>query len=269
MQRENTETKKKRATRFTVTGEYSNVHLYGKDDLTIGHGDVCVVKPGAPYNDGDLVLIECSDCGTNPPLHYHAKLFNKLHGHKYSFCLSRYSRDGKRYKDGDEKIIVGPVLKVIQKNKAKPKVAGKAHLTSHRAMFDWSYFGVHKDDVLIVAHNGQSPLGKLILFKDGDDNFLQRVCMVKGNTVRITCDNEEPHDIPLSRVIGPVVEIKHGKCVPAQIEALRRQIAILENDSEAWANITKIYEIEKTIFNLEHLPEVEEEFEWPEVIGDE
>jgi hypothetical protein len=125
----------------------------------------------------------------------------------------------------------------------------------------------------IVARHEITP-GQLILIREEegtDDVVFARVCTITGDKVRTTGNERTHYDQPLSLVVGPVVEVNHDDCAPTKIEALRKKIAKLETDRDAWANSTKIYELETEIYNLEHPPadeEEEEEFEWPEVIGE-
>jgi hypothetical protein len=162
------------------------------------------------------------------------------------------------------------------KNAPTPKPAKKKLVKSTlTAGFDWPYYGVHKDDVLTIEENGEVKIGQLAFIQhdeNPDVQYFSRVCLIKGDTVRVCGGKgDEPHDELRSRILGVVVKVNHEDCAPTKIEALRRQIAKLENDTDAWANSTKIYELETKIYNLEHPPtEVEEEeISWLEVIGDE
>lgn len=273
MQPQHNQQKRNRARRFTVSGKYENARFYDPDNPDIEAGDTCIVKPGAPYKDGDLVLIEC-ECRISESLHYHAKVFNRLHGHKYSFCLSVYGKDGKRCLPSDEKIIVGPIIKVIRKGEAKRPQKGQARRSTHLAGFDWTYFGVHKGDDLIVEESGLAPVGRLVLMRGDDgEKYFARVCSVKDDTVRTCGDNSsmsESSDESLNNVVGPVVEIKHENCAQPRLTELRERLARLQEDDDHTLNITKIFEVEKEIFDLEHPPEeVDEEEEWPDVISEE
>ena len=282
MQRENNQPTRLSTRRFPLTGKYDNAHHFSSDGITeidLEDGDKVIVKVGAPYRPGDVVLIECSRyCteGQQTP-HYHAQYFYKLSGKKWQFRLNTWPHTGgKFYRAEDEKIIIGLVVRATKKDPSKisqprqPK--GAPERSVHRAGFDWPYFGVHKGDTLIVEENGQAPIGKLIYIKEENgEGVFARVCMVRDGIVRTTGDDDHI-DTPLSRIIGPVVEIQHRGCVPAKVEALRRQIAKLESNADAWANSTKIYELETEIYNLEHPLKEEEESdseEWPEVVGDE
>jgi len=146
--------------------------------------------------------------------------------------------------------------------------------TRHRVIFDWPYFGVHKGDVLTVEATKDVKPGQLILIEDDEDEsrrYFHRVCCTNGESVRVTNDTNKPHDENLSLIIGKVVDISHEDCNHAKIKTLRAQIAKLQSDTDAWANTTQIYELEKEIYALENPPEEveEDETEWPEVICDE
>lgn len=157
-----------------------------------------------------------------------------------------------------------------KKTEATPKKQGA--LSTHLACFNWPYFGVHIGDVLTVEDDGKASIGKLaLLCEEGGEPVFARVCSIKGDTVRSAGDGGESEDSPLNLVVGTVVEIDHTNCNQTKADTLRKQILRLQNDDEAWANVTRIAELEAEIFNLEHPPEEEEgeEFEWPEVIGDE
>lgn len=259
MQKENSTTTS-RPRRFTITGSsWDNFYLYGKDNLEGEEGDTCIVRPGAPYRSGDLVLVECSCEGSE---HYHAKIFTKLHGKKYSFSLGRREGSGKYHFAGEEKIIIGPVLKVIKKGqqaKAK-KQAKQGSRTERRTGFDWPYFGVHTGDVLTVEHTKDVKPGQLILIKEKEgesDSYFHRVCCVNGETVRVTNDGE-PHNEPLSLIVGKVVDISHDDCQQTKIEALRERLKKLGDDI---TDSTEAFKIEREIYALEHPLEEEEEAE--------
>lgn len=287
MQQENNGQARTRARRFTITGNYDNARQYGPDKIQIEHGDVCTVRPGAPYQRGDLVLAECSDLCTNGQTtpHYHANYFFPLpNGAKFAFRLHRWPSGGggTRYKAGQEQIIVGPVISVIKKGRQENARQVKGRLSgirrsSHKVSFNWSYFGVHKYDTLIVDWNGKAPVGKLILLKneDGESTYFHRVCCVRGDIVRVTNDTNEPHDEPLSLVCGPVVEIEHAECAPTKIKKLQAEVDRYEESDHAYVYEGKIAELKEEIYRLEQSlldnedEEAGEDFEWPEVIGDE
>jgi hypothetical protein len=76
----------------------------------------------------------------------------------------------------------------------------------------------------------------------------------------------------VSLVVGPVIEIDHEECTHSRIEALREKLAKLQDDDEHTLNLTKAFEVETEIYDLEHpiLPKEESDSdEWPEVICDE
>jgi hypothetical protein len=261
-----------RPRRFTITGEYDNA-----DQIT--HGDVCIVRPGASYATGDLVLFECSrNCATlQTTPHYHAQRFYLINGKKYKFRLTRWNENGGHlYREGEEKNIVGPVLKIVRKGKREEaeKQAKQESRTNHSAGFDWPYFGVHKGDTLIVEGTQDVKPGQLILHRqeDGEEVFT-RVCRIKDGRIYHSGDKSyETLDDPLDAVIGHVVLIQHDNCTHTKIEALRAKLAVLLNDDEHTLNLTKAFEVEKEIYNLEHPIEEEEDTnsdEWPEVIEDE
>jgi hypothetical protein len=283
MQRENTEKAKAQTRKFTVTGTYDNARSYSFNgiDVDIEHGDTVSVKVGAAYRDGDVVLIECSKyCveGQQTP-HYHAQYFYLLSGKKWRFRLNRWPmRGGKFYRIGEEKIIIGRVARATKKDQRKKgQPQGAPTRSTHIAGFDWSYFGVHENDQLIVEYSGQAPIGKLVLVKiESGEEVFARVCIVKDGIVRTTGDHDltgrDHRDSPLCNVIGPVVEINHDECSQTKIEALRQQIREFEADEDAITNCTQIHKLEKEIYELEQRPEVDDEDdedEWLEVIGDE
>jgi hypothetical protein len=110
----------------------------------------------------------------------------------------------------------------------------------------------------------------LIYDEKEDDEVFARVCTVKDGIVRTTGDCDGDHtDSPLSFVVGSVVKLHHKDCAHAKIERLRQTHAQLQNADDAWSNVTRCYEIEREIYNLEHPVEDEDEdddFEWPEEI---
>jgi hypothetical protein len=261
--------KQARTKRFRITGEYGNADYKGE---RIKEGDVCIVNTGAAYQTGNLVLVKClCPVGDGNDLHYHAKRFKKLYGNKYSFCLSVHGRDGKRYFEGDEKIIVGPIVKVFRKDKAEPKAKGQLE-RKYRVGFDWPYFGIHKSDVLTIRDTGEIKVGQLAHIQHDEEpgeRYYSRVCLIKDDTVRVCGYDDEPHDEPRSLILGVVVEIQHDDCNPTKIEALRHRLSQI--DADDITDSTARFRLERQIYDLEHPPvsEEEEEEEWPEVIGDE
>jgi hypothetical protein len=155
----------------------------------------------------------------------------------------------------------------------KPEAGKKGKRTSYTAGFDWPYFGVHHNDDVIVEATGLAPIGKLVLTVRKDDPealCFARVCAIKGNIVRLANKDGETDDQPLSSIIGPAVEIRHDDCVQAKVKPLRGRLNKLLSDDDHTLNLTKAYEIEKEIFDLEYPLEVEEGGdEWPEEIGGE
>lgn len=162
-----------------------------------------------------------------------------------------------------------------EKKREKRKMEGmRPSKANHNygAGFNWPHFGVHYNDRLIVKETKKINPGQLIFIlyddhKDGGDGYFTRACVVKDETVRV-CDNgSEAYDKPLSLVVGPVVEIRHDHCNHTKAEALRQRLRELGDDI---TDSTEAFKIEREIYALEHPPEEdEEEFEWPEVIGDE
>jgi hypothetical protein len=259
-----------RLRRFAVTGEYSNA-----DDLK--PGDVCIVRPGAPYSHGNLVLIECSQyCATDQTTpHYHAQRFISIvNGKKYKFRLARWrSGGGKMYREGEEKIIIGPVLRVARRGAKAEKAKSTETLKRYRAVFEWSLFGIHYGDRVIVNENRQAKLGQLILVKPDSgsykDSYFARCCLVTSDTVRICGQFSEPRDRPASAIVGAAVELDHADCNHTRIEALRDR---LRNMGDDITDSTEAFKIKREIYELEHPIEEEEDSdsdEWPEVIGDE
>jgi hypothetical protein len=267
MQKENST----RPQKVTINYEYINAG-------NIQSGDRVTYKPADKFEDGEMVVLEGATGGRWRVAH----LYNVQGGKRYRYYIKPYKNQNNREMlyggDGDSWIVLGVVAKVrsAPQSGSTPKRRGgtQAKRSTRIAGFDWDYFGVHRDDVLIVEENGQAPIGKLILLKfaDKDDDYFSRVCCVKGNTVRGGVGTGNPHDEPLSLVIGPVVEKNHDNCVHTKIEDLREEIARLLSDHDAWSNVTRVYELETEIFNLEHLAvedDEEDDFEWPEVVGDE
>jgi hypothetical protein len=271
MQKENNITTS-RPRRFTVTGEYDNADL-------ITQGDVCIVRPGAPYQRGEMVLVECLDnCHEgHAESHYHAKYYFPLNGKKYTFRLSRREcyGSGTRHKAGEEKIIIGPVLKVVRKGQREEKAKSTSALKSYQVLFSWSLYGIHHGDSVTVNENGQAKPGQLILVtpKDGnyEDSFFTRCCLVTSDTVRVEGGDDGPYDKPASSIIGAVVQISHDNCNHTKAEALRERLRNLGDDI---TDSTEAFKIEREIYDLEHPIEEEAEAdtgsdEWPEVIEDE
>lgn len=257
---------------FTVSGNYENARNL---DLEITDGDVCYVNVGASYKDGDLVLFKCprgcSDVA-NPSDHYHAQYFFRLNGAKYKFRLNeRYSGNGgRRYREGDERIIIGPVVKVTHKSKNEKKRAQpKGNLMSYSAGFEWPLFGVHFNDDLIVREDGRAIPGQLILVWNTDktDSYFMRCCLVTKDAVRIAgSGSKDAYDITPDRLIGATVQILHDDCNQKKREALRKRIRRLQDDTDAITNCTEIYKLEKEILALEN-PEDEEYSKWPDEIN--
>lgn len=142
------------------------------------------------------------------------------------------------------------------------------------AAFDWPYFGIHRQDTLTVKEDGQIKVGKpaLVQREDEDGYFLVRICSIKADAIRIASFCGDVDDIKPADVVGAVIEINHAECNQTKIEALRQRLSELQEDDEHTLNYTKCFEVEEQIYNLEHPPEEDEEdedFEWPEVIGDE
>jgi hypothetical protein len=48
--KENTQQTAPRTRRYTVIGEHENVYSFRDGEMTINAGDVCIVRPGAPYD---------------------------------------------------------------------------------------------------------------------------------------------------------------------------------------------------------------------------
>ena len=276
--KENTQQAALRTRRYTVIGEHSNAYSYRNSEMTISPGDVCIVRPGAPYENGDIVLITCH-CYVSSRKHYHAKFYKLCYGKKWKFRLTTYkdARGGTYYREGEESIIIGPVECTIKKGeKAKrdeqPKQP-KGEIVAVKSGFDWPLFGLHKYDVLGFERHRKLQPGSLIAIHDSEDSnayMFARVCLVEGDTVRICNAIDEHYDIPASRIVGPAVgEIDHSECVQSKVEALRAKIEKLESDRDPWANTTRIAELEKQIYDLEHPveEEEEEEFEWPDLIN--
>jgi hypothetical protein len=266
MQKENNTTTN-RPRRFTVTGEFDNADL-------ITHGDVCIVRPGAPCQRGDSVLVECLDnCHeAHAESHYHAKYYFPLNGKKYTFRLSRREcyGSGTHHKAGEEKIIIGPVLKVVRKGQRVEKAKSTKALKSYSCGFEWLLFGLHYDDTVMVNENGQAKPGQLILVTPDDgsyeDSFFTRCCLVTSDTVRVCNPDCEPYDKPASKIIGAVVSISHEDCNHTKAEALRERLRNLGDDI---TDSTEAFKIEREIYDLEHQPEVKADTnsdEWPDEI---
>jgi hypothetical protein len=277
-EKENSVKRRQTTKRFTVTGCYENARVYGEDQISIDDGDTCAVNVGATHQDGDLVLIECSEfCASEQTTpHYHALYYCLCTGKKYKFRLSRYNRlhaarGGKLCVEGDERIIVGPVVKVIKKGKTP---TGKT--TDLTAGFDWSYFGIHRGDTLMVKHTQDVKIGQLILEKDeqaASGISFSRVSNIQGDTLTTAGDvdlqTSARGSIHRSRVIGYVVEIKHEDCRVAKIKALRERLERLGKEDDQIIRCSERFRIETEIYNLEHpLAEEETSEEWPEVIGE-
>lgn len=263
-----------RARYFTITGAYEN-GVY--DDEGLAPGDRCLVKPDADYKSGDLVIFKCT-CYASRETHYHARYFHKMpNGKKYSFRLHNWPRGGggTRHTAEEESKIIGRVLKVRKGKKKAEQRKAHVEVESYEVVFAWPLYGLHSGDVVVVEENGQAKPGQLILVKPDDgsyeDSFFTRCCLVTSDTVRACGKDGEPYDKPRSTLIGAVVNINHDDCDHTKIEALRKQIAKLQSDSDAWSNVTRVHELEREIFNLEHPAEKEEESEdeWPEVLEDE
>jgi hypothetical protein len=162
-----------------------------------------------------------------------------------------------------------------QRGEAKKPKAETTSLKRYRAAFEWSLFGLHHGDSVTVNENGQAKPGQLILVRSTDgsyeDSYFTRCCLVTSDTVRVCAYDGESYDRPASAIIGAAVKISHDDCNHTKAEALRAQIKKLQSDSDAWSNVTRVYELETEIFELEHPIEEEEDSadEWPEVIDNE
>jgi hypothetical protein len=148
--------------------------------------------------------------------------------------------------------------------------------TDHGAGFDWSLFGVHHGDTLLVNKNGQAAPGQLILVRsdDGSQEYFARCCFVKDSVVRCANDEDflegDSYDKDISTVVGAVVEVRHESCAPAKIKELRGKLNEIQNREDSYVYSEQIAGLEKEIFGLENpLPMVEDDSrdEWPDVIG--
>ena len=122
-----------------------------------------MVKPGAPYKDGDVVLMVCP-CYEQGE-HYHARYYRVCHGKKYAFKLSAWQRGGwsNAYTEAQRGIIIGPVVKMITKG-ATSSTLTAAENTAVGKQDEWP-FGVltlNRRGV-IVAY---SPTGDRTKIKD-------------------------------------------------------------------------------------------------------
>jgi hypothetical protein len=248
----------------------------------IKEGDTVEYRPSAEFKDGDLVAFK-DEAGD-----VHAAYLYHCNGKQYKYFSKTRHDTTKRKMHYDLAEIFG-ICEPRQENAQQgnrlpasfrsPKGQVKREIVS--AGFDWSYFGVHKGDELTVEESGEAPIGKLVYIHNPikDEHSFARVCDVYddpevGSSLRIalvTNDERAWIDVPLFCVVGPVVKVNHENCTPTRINDLREQIARLKDEYDAICNTSRIAEIEKEIYDLEHPPEEsapkdEDDFEWPDEI---
>lgn len=180
-------------------------------------------------------------------------------------------RIGKRYKEGQESIIIGPVIRVIKKKgtTSKSETGSKGRLAVN---IIHPCTGLHPDlirgAVAVVERTGRAPIGQLVGVEDEEEGTvgLFRVCDHTAAGVRLVDAWDEYETFPPERIGGPVIEIRQPNA--EKIAELKTRLAGIDADDIAAS--PAILRLEKEIYDLEHpTEEAPDEWEWPEVIGDE
>jgi SOS-response transcriptional repressor LexA len=216
----------------------------------ISPGDVVTIIPGDDFTDGDLVAFQDYYTVTVRYL-YHCK------GKTYAYFSKSCQRGANRTMHDKRDVKILGV--VADQPKAKP--APKIEREEYNANFEWPAFGIHRNDTLIVEKGGTPEVNKIVLVRELDGRVVfARVCMVKANgVIRAAGYRGDAENYPPERVIGVAVKTRHDGCRMGEINALRAKLEKLRNEDEQWANVTRCFEIEKEIYDLERPLDEEEE----------
>lgn len=148
----------------------------------------------------------------------------------------------------------------------------KQVVTGVSIMFALPAFGLFKGDTVYVVEDNTAPVGALIGIKGKETcaYYIARVCSNDARGIFVVDENDERmmlDDECEYSTFGPVTKIE--KANAEKIAELKQRLAKLQEDDEHTLNITKCFEVEQEIFDLEHPLETEEEIddEWPEEIG--
>lgn len=276
--RKDTEPKQGRASRYKVSGQYDNAYHYGQDMICIESGDTCVVNPDAPYRDGDLVLANCSARCTGAPdaPHYHAQYYRVCRGQKYKFRLNEWPnrQGGRRFKDGQESIIVGKVINVIKakaNKNAKPSAAPSGKLYVRVGYYLGFDATVQEGSQLVIELGRAANIGDIIgvckgRFNPEGNNVINVYRVVGGDSKTVRAVDQADNYLTIGRqsILGSVVEIQRKNA--DEIAALRERLAWINEDDIT--DSTARLALERQIYNLEHPPEEEDDFDWPDEISD-
>jgi hypothetical protein len=197
-EKKNTSRRREATKRFTITGNYNA-------DKTEA-GDVCIVTVGQ-YEYGDIVVIECAGrfCrNSNTKPHYHAKYYSLMrHGKKCKFSLSTWGTiGGIRCKESDEQIIVGAVIKTIEKGRKQTTRNSKAstvdvckpwgslpfdefEATTICADGSLSEIGVKAGDTAVVYVTQDIRNGDIVSASTPDGLFIRQYNFTPGGDVRL------------------------------------------------------------------------------------
>jgi hypothetical protein len=268
-----------------VSGKWENAiwHERVNGEFTekrINDGDTVKVQAGAPYKPGDIVAFECSRCGKGT---YHAQHYHRTgRATKYDFQLSIWEseRSGKRYKDGEVNIIGPVVLGSVTKAEDAPqaketKKAARLKTFTVALKYPYPAFGLYMGDIVTYNANGTASPGKFIGIHTKNGSWFARVCLNDERGIYIVEGNGERDWLANYnyKSFGLVVEIKRASQVNAEkVKALRAKLDEL-GDGDSCLNMTRAYEIEREIYDLEHpkdeetaTPEVSDD--WPDHVGE-
>jgi hypothetical protein len=169
---------------------------------------------------------------------------------------------------------LGGVTKVEDAPEAK-ETKKAARLKTFTVILKYPYpaFGLYTGDIVTYNANRTASPGKLIGIHTQNGSWFARVCLNDERGIYIVEGDDERDWLAnySYKSFGLVVEIKRASQVNAEkVKALRAKLDKLD-DGESCLNMTRAYEIEREIYDLEH-PKEEDETDspddWPEVIGE-
>jgi hypothetical protein len=238
----------------------------------IKEGDQFTIRPGEDFKDGELVAFKRYSDIDEISVAYLYRCKGKQWAYYGKYRVDINSRT---MYDGHNIQILGPVVDALNSKPetVKPEAKRRSRSESLCVVMDMvcPALGLYKGDEIVFRLDDTAPVGKFIGVYCGQKigAWFARVCLNDERGIYLLLRSGKRNWLAEYeyKSFGPVVKIERASEANAKkIAALKERLEkIRRNDWDSICDTTRLYDLERELYALEN--PIEEEDDWPEVIG--